>query len=27
MTPIERAIRRREFYIDIVILVCGVIAY
>ena len=27
MTPIERAIRRREFYIDIVIIGCGVIAY
>jgi hypothetical protein len=27
MTPIERAISRREFYIDIVIISCGVIAY
>jgi uncharacterized membrane protein YeiH len=27
MTPIERAIRRREFYIDIAIIGCGVIAY
>ena len=27
MTPIERVIRRRQFYIDIVLTGCGVIAY